>query len=210
VEIADLLTNALKILAVILVLAAVYCRQNRRSLLTPVAVTALAASLAINVIRGGTGGLIFSISGIALTAVFSLPLYKLGRISRNEAATTLAVGGILGPFGSVIVLLIVTALYALQRILGTGRIPVNECIHGMPARCAGDYMPDDIKSPIAEIEARRMLTTEELEIGRGDPYYDPWEDRFKSHGAGRTQNILPLQAKLALAALAVLILETPF
>jgi hypothetical protein len=182
-DIWNLNTNVIRLIAVFLVFVLSSRRQKRSSADLRVYIAILTCSTAIYSLAEGIDGLSYSLSGAGIALLFISPFMISGGITRTETAASLSVGSILGPFGSLVAMGIVSTLYLLQILLGArstasaGRFARREA--------AGQGEPERPGSYILLLEKKRMKRSEEKARGEMD-----W--------------ILSWQTGLALATLMVL------
>lgn len=150
----------------------------------------------------GLDGLFFAISGGALALICALPLSLLGQISRTDVLLSVAVAEMLGAFQYIFVFAIASVFLLAQRAMKIySRHPENRIEYD---RDSGLIALDE-QSALVEIEAMKILHTDRKEFEKlacieGFPELD--------YGSGNSAFIFPWAAKIALATVAVLLIES--
>ncbi|MBN1164888.1 MAG: hypothetical protein JXB45_09940 [Candidatus Krumholzibacteriota bacterium] len=197
-------TNFLKILAILFVLISASGRFNRKKLLNLATLTIIPLSILIYWSGEGTAGLLFSLSGLTVASCCSLPFFWRDKITLTELLTSGAMGGIIGPFGSALVFLIMLTLYLTQQLLNAHTTLISDRFSHFDLGFGATFTTTDHKSSLTRIEAKRIMLAEtrnfdvetsSLRFHDGIPATDP-------DSGHRT---LPWGGKLALATLAILI-----
>jgi hypothetical protein len=193
--ILDLNTTAIRLMAVFLVIVLSSRKQERSSAGLWAYIAILTCSTAIYSLQEGIDGLSYCLSGAGIALLFVSPMIISGRMTRIETTASLTVGAMLGPFGSLVAIGIVAALYLLQVLLHAESTVFAE-------RFAGSVDIDNDEqentgSYIASIERKRMR------IGDGE-LDRPAGDKGSGTEPERRDYILTWQSGLALAILMVM------
>ncbi len=198
-------TNLTKIAALIYLLAMAtggYRGKGPRRILIPLIIP---VSIALNWLSGGIGGLLFSLSGIAVASLCLFPLSLWNRLPRSGFVDASAVGTIFGPTGSIAVFAIALILQVVEWLVGGRSTSIRDRFAGYAFSFASSFTTDAQSSPFTAIEAKKVMIDEYRIIDEmgGDSFRR--EHEFLDAPPQLNSLTLPWRARLALATLSILI-----
>jgi hypothetical protein len=202
-------TVMLRFLAVAFIILAATAGTRKRFFTSVLALTAFSASIAWHVKSGGSEGVLYALSGVAVAILASLPLLRMKRISRAELFVSIALGSMLGLACSSMVFLVAYLFLAVQAALRADFVLIQEGMVETTPRCDADLLLLDEKSALAEIEAYKILRSEGFDFKKHYLLPARLNDLSAVSPSQRYVNILPWPAKLAFGTLAVLMYGFP-
>lgn len=192
--------DALKLLSLLFITAALVARGRNRRILWMVMFVVLAASAVAHGLRDGWAGIRYEVLGISLACLCTLPLHLLGSIDRTDLAASAAAGAILGSLGFLYILFVAVVILVAQKLLGAELGPAKPVWPEQPEISLAADTELEERSALSIIEARRTFRLRERAHGglcgtrREETAREP---------------ILPWSMKIAFGTLALLITGIP-
>lgn len=198
--------SIVRLITVFLVFSAALNRSRRLQSQLMINAFVFAAAMAVYIFSRGVHGVVLGLAGAGTAALLALPLHRFGWMERTDIVTTSVIGALTGPVGFAISYGIAVGFAAAQYALKARTTRMTEpCFSSAPFHPLTTYHGTGRLS-LVEMESHRMLDEDSRESvpfggsndGRG------WSATITS--AARN-DILPWPAKIALATIAVLMLE---
>ncbi|MCD6379794.1 hypothetical protein J7M07_05040 [bacterium] len=181
-EIYQLQTMFLKLLAVLFILV-ILTSNSKRNLLTSIIVVAI-MSISVHTFRDGINGLYFSVSGIVISFFLTIPIHFNRKTTKSRFVYSTVAGAITGPLGSILVFTILFFFLALSRLFKSQQLVFSNIQQMMVPIQPTSLGEENLKSQLARIEANRMNeennygnSSQSLETERKSPQLrtGPWK-----------------------------------
>lgn len=181
--------------------------MERRRFQVVFGLAALVIAPAVLGLVNGADGLVYSLVGASAALFLTLPLSILGFVSREEVIVSVALGGILGAVQYAIAFCIATAFLSVQRMFEFWSLPSAAGATGAAGTRGTRLLAFDEQSALVEIETLKMLRMDQMDFSNPARADERPAKSPGSEGSGRRNAVLPWCAKLAIATLAVLMIE---
>jgi hypothetical protein len=154
VEIYQLQTLFLKLLAVLFILV-ILTSNSKRNLLAAIIFVAI-MSIAIHTFRDGINGLYFSTSGIAISFFLTIPIHFNRKATKSRFIYSTVAGAITGPLGSIVVFIILFFFLAISRLFKSQQLVFSSSQQMMVPIQPASLGEENLKSQLVRIEATKM------------------------------------------------------
>lgn len=198
-QIFNMQIDYLNVIAIVVILIAVFREMHGRSAYNFTLLTIISASAAVHAANSGISGIVFVAAGMAVAAICNYSGLRYSATNRRRFLISVMIGAVVGPAGAFFIFMIVLIMNLLQGFLRASTTSVRDRY----ATCLADgsMVPgwEEARSPVARIEAKRFGSEEIDKPGRCG------STPGSESGSLCTYHAFPWSAKIAIATLTVLL-----
>ena len=196
--------SMLNLLIALFSVSAAFC-FGRRNFLLSIVIPALVIAPVAFYFFDGTDGLIYSVAGVGLALLLTVPLRFFNVITASELFLSIALGAALGAAQYAAAFCIATAFITIQRFMKLDVPRRADELEAPPPGYGSGLLAADEKSALVEIEALKILHRDSEDFSDA-AVVGSWAANGRGGSAAGASRFMPWSAEIALATLTVLML----